>query len=141
MSVQRRLGRLAALPVAAAGKVPGVLSQLPGPGSVKDAATAVRVLVGAGLATPVRPDRLLGMGLSLLRYGVTPAAGWAAGAAARPHDTAIVDELGEMTFQQVDRASSTIASGLLAGGIAQADVVGVLLRNSRWMPLALSALA
>jgi fatty-acyl-CoA synthase len=112
-----------------------VIGELPG------AITAVKVLVETGVARPVRPDRLLGMGLSLARYGVTPAAGWAAGAAARPDAIALVDELGSMTFQDIDRLSSTIALGLRDTGIGEADVIGVLLRNSRWMPLTLSALA
>ena len=127
-----------------AGRIPGVehvTGQLPRPGSIKDAVTAMKVLVESGVARPVRPDRLLGMGLSIARYGVTPAAGWAAGAAVRPDAIALVDELGEMTFQEIDRLSSTIALGLRDTGIGQADVVGVLLRNSRWMPLTLSALA
>jgi fatty-acyl-CoA synthase len=101
----------------------------------------MKVLVETGVARPVRPDRLLGMGLSLARYGVTPAAGWAAAAAARPDAIALVDELGALTFQELNRASSTIALGLRDTGIGEADVVGVLLRNSRWMPLTLSALA
>ena len=43
-----------------------------------------RVLARAGLLTPVRPDRLLGMGLAVLRWGITPATGYAAGAARHP---------------------------------------------------------
>jgi fatty-acyl-CoA synthase len=131
-----------------ADRLPGVehvASQLPRPEEIpekiKDAVTAVKVLVETGVARPVRPDRLLGMGLSLARYGVSPAAGWAAGAAARPDAVALVDELGPMTFREIDRASSTIALGLHDTGIGEGDVVGVLLRNSRWMPLTLSALA
>jgi fatty-acyl-CoA synthase len=115
-------------------------AQVPGPGSVKDAFVAMKVLVETGVVRPVRPDRLVGMGLSLARYGVTAAAGWAAAAAARPDGIALIDELGAMTFQEVDRLSSTLALGLRDSGIGEQDVVGVLLRNSRWMPLTLSAL-
>ena len=79
---------------------------------------AIRVLAGAGAARPSRPDRLLGMGLALLRWGFTPAAGWAAGAARYPHQPAIIDELG------IDDASarsttprSAVATGLIERGV------------------------
>ena len=39
----------------------------------------VRVLARAGLLAPVRPDKLLTMGLALARYGISPATGYAAG--------------------------------------------------------------
>jgi fatty-acyl-CoA synthase len=127
-----------------AGRLPGVeqvAGGLPGSHAIRDAVTAVKVLVETGVARPVRPDRLLGMGLSLARYGVTPAAGWAAAAAARPDAIALVDDLGPLTFQELNRLSSTIALGLRDSGLGESDVVGVLLRNSRWLPLTLSALA
>jgi acyl-CoA synthetase (AMP-forming)/AMP-acid ligase II len=103
--------------------------------------TAIRVLAGAGAARPSRPDRLLGMGLALLRWGFTPAAGWAAGAARYPHQPAIIDELGSMTFREVDEASSAVATGLTEHGVLDGGSVGLLMRNSRWMPIGLSAVA
>jgi fatty-acyl-CoA synthase len=145
--LRRVIGELPAAVGSVADRVPGlgqvagaVAGQLPGPGGVKDAFVAMKVLVETGVVRPVRPDRLVGMGLSLARYGVTAAAGWAAAAAARPDGIAVIDELGVMTFQEVDRLSSTLALGLRDRGIGEQDVVGVLLRNSRWMPLTLSAL-
>jgi fatty-acyl-CoA synthase len=141
--LRRVIAELPAAVGSVADRVPGlaaVAGQLPGPGSVKDALVAMKVLVETGVVRPVRPDRLVGMGLSLARYGVTAAAGWAAAAAARPDGIALIDELGAMTFQEVDRLSSTLALGLRDCGIRESNVVGVLLRNSRWMPLTLSAL-
>ncbi len=102
---------------------------------------AIRVLAGTGAARPSRPDRLLGMGLALMRWGFTPAAGWAAGAARFPNQPAIVDEIGCMSFREVDEASSAIATGLIERGVTDGGSVGLLMRNSRWMPLALSAVA
>ena len=77
----------------------------------------------------------------MLRWGFTPAAGWAAGAARHPNTPALVDELGTMTFREVDEASSAIATGLHELGVADGGSVGMLMRNSRWMALALSAVA
>ena len=81
------------------------------------------------------------MGLAVLRWGLTPAAGWAAGAARHPNRTALIDELGSMTFSEVDAASSAIATGLADLGVRDGGTVGLLMRNSRWMALALSAVA
>ncbi len=103
--------------------------------------TAIRVLAGTGAARPSRPDRMLGMGLALLRWGFTPAAGWAAGAARHPHELALIDELGSMTFREIDEASSAVATGLGERGVRDGGSVGLLMRNSRWMPIALSAVA
>lgn len=102
---------------------------------------AIRVLAGTGVTKPARPDRILGMGLAMIRWGFTPAAGWAAGAARYPNETAIIDEIGSMTFREVDQASSAIATGLAERGVCDGASVGLLMRNSRWMPLALSAAA
>jgi acyl-CoA synthetase (AMP-forming)/AMP-acid ligase II len=101
----------------------------------------IRVLVGTGVARPARPDRLLGMGLAMFRWGFTPAAGWAAGAARYPNQPAIIDELGTLTFREVDEASSAVATGLTGRGVRDGGSVGLLMRNSRWMALALSAVA
>src|SRR5947209_13799195 len=38
----------------------------------------VRTLLGAGIVTPVRPDKLLRLGAVLWRFGPTPAAGYTA---------------------------------------------------------------
>jgi acyl-CoA synthetase (AMP-forming)/AMP-acid ligase II len=84
---------------------------------------------------------MLGMGLAVLRWGFTPAAGWAAGAARYPNDVALIDELGAMTFREVDDDSSAIATGLMQLGVRDGGSVGLLMRNSRWLPLALSAVA
>jgi fatty-acyl-CoA synthase len=100
---------------------------------------AIRVLAATGAARPSRPDRLLGMGLAFLRWGFTPAAGWAAGASRYPNETALIDEIGPMSFREVDEASSAIATGLMELGVRDGGSVGLLMRNSRWMPLALSA--
>ena len=108
---------------------------------LREQLSAIRVLAQTGAVHPSRPDRLLGVGLAALRWGFTPAAGWAAGAARYPTATALIDDLGEMTFREVDEDSSAMATGLLELGVRDGGGVGLLMRNSRWMALALSAVA
>ena len=90
-----------------------------------------RVLVASGLLKPVRPDRLLGMGLALARWGITPATGYGAGAARTPHRPAIVDDEGVLTWREVDQRSNRIAGELRSAGIKPGDGVGLLARNGR----------
>jgi fatty-acyl-CoA synthase len=100
-----------------------------------------RVLVKAGLIAPVRPDRLVGMALSLARWGVTPAAGYAAGAARHPDRLAIVDDLGALTYREVDERTDRLAGELRARGVQVGDAVGLLARNGRGFVESLVALS
>jgi fatty-acyl-CoA synthase len=93
--------------------------------------TAARVLAKAGVLRPIRPDRLVGMGLQLARWGVTPAAGYAVGAAAHPDRLAIIDDDGELTYRQVDERTDRLAGELRARGVQAGDAVGLLARNGR----------
>jgi acyl-CoA synthetase (AMP-forming)/AMP-acid ligase II/carbon monoxide dehydrogenase subunit G len=90
-----------------------------------------RVLAGAGFVKPVRPDRVLRTLGTLRRWGPTPAAGFAASAIRYPDETAIVDELGTLTFEQVHRRSNAIASSLSDSGVVEGDLIGVMCRNHR----------
>ena len=90
-----------------------------------------RVLAGAGFMRPERPDRLLRTLALIRRWGPTPAAGFAASAVRYPHETAIIDELGTLTFEQVHRRSNALAHALADSGLVEGDNVGVMCRNHR----------
>ena len=81
------------------------------------AATTARVLVSSGLVSPVRPDRLLSMALSLGRWGMSPATLLAASAARSPDALAVVDDDGALTYAELDRRSNAVAHGLLAKAV------------------------
>ena len=100
-----------------------------------------RVLARAGLLTPTRPDRLLGMGLAVLRWGITPATGYAAGAARHPNRLALVDDDGPLTWREVDTRTDRIASELRARGLREGEAVGLLARNGRGLVEGAVALA
>jgi acyl-CoA synthetase (AMP-forming)/AMP-acid ligase II/uncharacterized membrane protein len=90
-----------------------------------------RVLAGAGFVRPERPDRILRTLQTLRRWGPTPAAGFASSAIRYPNETAIIDELGTLTFEDVHRRSNSIAHGLSDSGVLEGDLVGVMCRNHR----------
>jgi acyl-CoA synthetase (AMP-forming)/AMP-acid ligase II len=47
-------------------------------------------------------------------------------------DTGLVDELGRLTFTEMDRRSNALANGLRNRGLEAGTTVGILCRNSRW---------
>jgi acyl-CoA synthetase (AMP-forming)/AMP-acid ligase II len=99
------------------------------------------ILVRSGLLKPVRPDRLVSMGLALVKWGITPATGYAAGAARTPEQPALVDDDGVLTFREVDRRTDRIAGELRAKGVQDGDSVGLLARNGRGFIESVVALA
>jgi acyl-CoA synthetase (AMP-forming)/AMP-acid ligase II len=93
--------------------------------------TGAKVLAKAGLLAPVRPDRLLGMALSVARWGLTPATGYAAGAARHPDRVAILDDEGPLTYREIDQRTDRLAGELRARGVLEGQAVGLLARNGR----------
>ena len=90
-----------------------------------------RTLTDAGVLRPTRPDRLLKAGQALLRWGPTPAAGYAASAARFPDEVGIVDELGTLSFSRIHERTNALANALRARGIAEGDGVAIMARNHR----------
>jgi acyl-CoA synthetase (AMP-forming)/AMP-acid ligase II len=92
---------------------------------------ALRVLTEAGVLRPSRPDRVVAALLSLVRWGFTPAAGYATAAALHPDEPAIIDDNGAVTFAELDRRTGAIARGLQEAGVGEGDQVALLCRNHR----------
>jgi fatty-acyl-CoA synthase len=89
-------------------------------------------LTRAGFVRPERPDTLARVIQILVRWGASPAAAAAAGATRYPNETAIVDELGDLTFHQVQRRSNALANALQDRGVNEEDGVAILARNHRY---------
>jgi acyl-CoA synthetase (AMP-forming)/AMP-acid ligase II len=98
---------------------------------VKHKAWVAKTLAGAGIVRPTRPDKLARVGLALHRWGPTPAAGYTASAIRYPNDTAIVDELGTLTFGELHRRTNALANAFARAGIKEGDGVAILCRNHR----------
>ncbi len=91
----------------------------------------VKTLVDAGLIAPIRPDRLVRAGRSLIRWGTTSAGAIAVTAARAPDQPAVVDELGSLSYGELSRRANALASSLLAQGIRPGDGVAIMCRNHR----------
>jgi acyl-CoA synthetase (AMP-forming)/AMP-acid ligase II len=101
------------------------------PGQVSHQAGNVKVLVDAGVIRPIRPDRLWHFLRTLQRWGRSPAAGAISLAARYPDEPMIVDELGTLSFSEVNVRTNAIANALSDAGIVEGDRVGIMCRNHR----------
>src|SRR3954464_12499404 len=88
-------------------------------------------LTRAGIVQQERPDRLWHTARALLKYGTTPAAGYTAAARNFADEPAIIDELGTLTFKEVDARTNALAHALRADGVQAGDGVAIMCRNHR----------
>ncbi|MFI6168570.1 acyl-CoA synthetase [Nocardia sp. NPDC051052] len=96
--------------------------------------------VRAGLVTPERPDRLAKMAAAVYRFGMLGAI--PSVAAQRYRDrTALIDELGSLTFRELDDHTSALANAWRARGLRDGEVVAILARNHRGFHYAVFAAA
>jgi fatty-acyl-CoA synthase len=99
--------------------------------SAADSAFELRVLHEAGVLGLLRPDKAVKMGTTFLRWGASPATGAATAAIHHPHEIAIVDERGALSFERLHRRSNALAHSFAAMGIGHEDGVGIMCRNHR----------
>jgi acyl-CoA synthetase (AMP-forming)/AMP-acid ligase II len=90
-----------------------------------------KTLVGAGVVTPTRPSRVARAVRALHGFGPTPAAGYSISAIRFPTATALVDDLGTLTFAEVHRRTNALAHALRAAGVGQGSSVAIMCRNHR----------
>ncbi len=99
--------------------------------SISDSIFEVKVLREAGILEPMRPDKALKIGGTFLRWGASPATGVTTAAIHHPHELAIVDERGALSWERLHRRSNALASSLAKMGIGHGDGVGIMCRNHR----------
>jgi fatty-acyl-CoA synthase len=100
-------------------------------GSVSDALFELRTLHGAGVVAPMRPDKALRVGSTFLRWGASPATGVAIAAIEHPHEIAVLDERGALSWERLHRRSNALADSFAKLGIGSGDGVGIMCRNHR----------
>jgi fatty-acyl-CoA synthase len=95
-------------------------------------AQAILTIVSSGMIGPERADRLYGMYKALDRYGPMGAAITVA-AIRNGERTAVIDELGSLTYDEMERRSNAVANAFRARGVNKGVGVGILCRNHRGM--------
>jgi fatty-acyl-CoA synthase len=100
-------------------------------GRLTSVGDAVVTLAKAGFLTPMRPDRTVRMVAAARDEGLTIATGFATAAARRPDSPGLIDELGTLTWRELDERAHALAAALqqLPGGVP--EVVGIMCRNHR----------
>jgi fatty-acyl-CoA synthase len=97
------------------------------------AATALRVLTASGVLRPYPPLTVARLASAAYRWGLGPAGGFAMLAARNPDGVWLVDELGELSFGEVDARGNALAHALRNRGVRSGDAVAVLCRNHRYL--------
>jgi acyl-CoA synthetase (AMP-forming)/AMP-acid ligase II len=101
------------------------------PRQVTNTLQSLVTLTEAGVIRLQRPDRALRTAISLIRWGVTPAAGYEASAARYPDEIALIDELGQLTFREIQQRTNSLAHALADDGVNEGDSVAIMARNHR----------
>ncbi len=109
-------------------------------GELTTAADSIAVLVRAGLIRPERPDTLARLGIELTRRGPL-ALIITAGALRYGEEIALVDELGELSYRELDQRSNALAHAWIEAGIEPGEGIAILARNHRGFVDALFAAA
>ncbi len=88
-------------------------------------------MVRAGVIAPMRPDKYLRIGAAMQRENMAITSGFAAAAQRCPDRAGLVDELGILTWRQIDRRADALAAALQALPEGQPEVIGLMARNHR----------
>ncbi|HET7691221.1 MAG TPA: AMP-binding protein [Nocardioidaceae bacterium] len=94
-------------------------------------AQSVRILAEAGIVRPISPVKLLRTAGAVRGWGLGPAGGFAALAARNPDGEGLIDELGSLTFGEIDERGRRLANALRELGVRAGDGVAIMCRNHR----------
>ncbi|MGK2852870.1 MAG: acyl-CoA ligase FadD12, partial [Microbacteriaceae bacterium] len=108
---------------------------------VTDTAGLIGTMVRAGVIAPLRPDKYLRIGAVMARENMGITSGFASAAQRCGDRIGLIDELGALTWQEIDQRADALAAGLqklivgehhpdVAAGAAP-PVLGIMARNHR----------
>jgi acyl-CoA synthetase (AMP-forming)/AMP-acid ligase II len=107
---------------------------------MSDLAYSAKVLKRIGLLGVENPLKLAGAGLALAKWGTAFPAGVNAAAARFPHQIAVIDDAGEITWRELRDEINRVTHVIKDQGIQPGDAVALLARNHRYMVVSLVAL-
>ena len=91
----------------------------------------VTTMVRAGVIAPLRPDKYVRIAAAMARENMSITSGFAAAAQRCPDRPGLVDELGTLSFGELDRRSDALAAALQALPGGPPEVIGIMARNHR----------
>jgi len=92
---------------------------------------AVRAFRDARLLVGLRPDKYLRMGAAARRVGASNTLGIAVSAQRCPDHPALIDELGVLSYRELDMRADALAAAFQQSTGGTPQVVGILCRNHR----------
>lgn len=92
---------------------------------------AVNRALGSGLVPRTRLDRQIRARSLTRRGGLTPGAAYGLAARRYPREVAVIDDLGSMTFAEVEARTTALAHAFRAIGIDEDSTVGIMCHNHR----------
>lgn len=98
---------------------------------IEQALGLVSTLRRAGMIAPMRPDRYVKMAAAMRREGMGFTAGFAGASQRCPDSPGFIDELGSLTWRQLDDRGNALGAALQALPSGTPKVVGVMCRNHR----------
>ena len=96
-------------------------------------------MVRAGIIAPLRPDKYLRIAAAARRERLSMTSGFAMSAQRCPNRPALIDELGTLTYRQLDQRADAFAAALRSLPAGTPAVVGIICRNHRGFVEALVA--
>lgn len=98
---------------------------------LEDLRGVVSTLRRAGMIAPMRPDRYVRVAVAMAREGIGFTSGFAGAAQRCPDRPGLIDELGTLTWRQLDERGDAFAAALQALPGGPPKVVGIMCRNHR----------
>jgi acyl-CoA synthetase (AMP-forming)/AMP-acid ligase II len=98
---------------------------------INEAVGIITTLRRAGMIAPLRPDRYLKMAAAMRREGMGMTVGFASAAQRCPDRPGLIDELGTLTWRQLDERINALGAALQALPGGQPKVIGIMCRNHR----------
>jgi acyl-CoA synthetase (AMP-forming)/AMP-acid ligase II len=100
-------------------------------GRLNETIGLVATLRRAGMIAPLRPDKYLRIAAAMRRENVSAVSGFASAAQRCPDRVGLVDELGTLTWREIDQRCDAFAAALQALPGGQPRVIGIMCRNHR----------
>jgi acyl-CoA synthetase (AMP-forming)/AMP-acid ligase II len=107
--------------------------------AVSDMIGLAQTLRRTRLVTPLRPDKYVRMAVAMRRENISATVGFAAAAVRCPDRAGLVDELGTLTWRQLDSRCNALATALQALPAGSPEHIGIMCRNHRGFVEALVA--
>ena len=102
------------------------------PMNIRQAVSAVHALGRTGILRPMRPGEYLRMAQLTRQWGPGLATASAIAALRAPHQPAVVDDIGTLSWQEVDGEANAVAHTLARRGVGPKSTVGLMCRNHRF---------